>query len=666
MKENHKILFEPYQLAGCRLKNRYVMAAMGTGGMVTPENTFNERGIEYYVARARGGVGLIITGTIYAENDIERAVDGTMPCPTDNPPTFIMNTAEMCERVHAYGAKIFTQLTAGFGRVLKPHLLKGQAPVAPSPISSYWDENLMCRELTAEEIHRIVEKCGDTAKICQTAGFDGVEIHAVHEGYLLDQFALPLFNHRTDEYGGSLENRLRFACEVVENIKEKCGKDFPVILRYSLKSYIKGIRKGGLPGEDFRELGRDIPEGIQAARILVEAGYDALDVDAGTYDSWYWSHPPMYFEKGLNLPFGEILKKELDVPIIIAGRMEDPDLASEAIKENKTDLIALGRSLLADADTVNKIRRGRFDLARPCLGCHEGCMNRLITAKPVSCAVNPSCGRESSYGLKPALVKKKVLIVGAGVAGMEAARVLKLRGHEPVILEKSGQVGGSLHLAGAPSFKKDDLALIGWYKKTLEQMEIPVHFHTEATEEEIEKYPHDIVIIATGSAPRVLRLPGEHTLYPAEKIFSKEVKPGRRTVIIGGGLVGCELALDLAMKGTQVTVLEALPEILAAGSPVPHMNKIMLRDLLDYHGVNLIPGAKVRSIEGNTLYFTEGGKEQQAEADTFVCAVGYVSNNQLYEEISLSQQEVYLLGDARRVKNIMYAIWDAYELAGNL
>ena len=666
MKENHKILFEPYQLAGCTLKNRYVMAAMGTGGMVTAENTFNERGIEYYVARAKGGVGLIITGTIYAENDIEKAVDGTMPCPTDNPSTFIMNTAEMCERVHAYGSKIFTQLTAGFGRVLKPHLLCGQPPIAPSPISSYWDENLMCRELTVDEIHTIVERCGDTAKICQQAGFDGIEIHAVHEGYLLDQFAIPFFNKRTDEYGGCLENRLRFACEVVQNIKKKCGEKFPVILRYCLKSYIKGVRQGGLPGEEFEELGRDIPEGIEAAKILVKAGYDALDVDAGAYDSWYWSHPPMYFEKGMNLPFGEILKKEMDVPILIAGRMENPDLASEALRDGKTDLIALGRSLLADPDTVNKIRSGRFEFVRPCLGCHEGYMNRLITAKPVSCAVNPSCGRETYYDLKPACVQKKILIIGAGVAGMEAARVLKLRGHSPVILEKSSRPGGSLHLAGAPSFKHDDLKLIDWYQRTLEEMGVEIHYNTAVTAETLKSYPHDAVIVATGSTPRTLRLPGNHDMYPAERIFSGEIKPGSHTVIIGGGLVGCELALDLAENGKQVTILEALPEILSAGAPVPHMNKIMLKDLLHFHHVQQIAGAGVKCIEGNTVTYTKDGEEHKLDADTFVCAIGYTSNNSLYEQLSLEENEIYLLGDARRVRNIMYAVWDAYELARSL
>lgn len=665
MKKEHQILFEPYKIAGCELKNRYVMAAMGTGGMVTKENTFNERGVEYYVERARGGVGLIITGTLYVENEIEKVVPGVMPCPTDNPGAFTMTSAEMCERVHAYGAKIFAQLTAGFGRVLKPHLYAGEA-VSVSPMENYWDPSVKCRALTREEIQTIVERSGDTALICKNAGFDGVEIHAVHEGYLLDQFAMSLFNKRDDEYGGDLRGRLKFACDIVRNIKEKCGQDFPVILRYCLKSYIKELHQGGLPGEGFKELGRDIDEGIEVAKILAEAGYDALDVDAGTYDSWYWSHPPMYFEKGMNLPFGQIVKENMPIPVLVAGRMEDPDLAARAVREGKTDLVCLGRSLLADPELVNKIRAGRFDYARPCLGCHEGCMNRLVTTRPVSCAVNPQAGREKQYGLRPVLQKRSFVVVGAGVAGMEAARVLKSRGHEVLILEKSERAGGVLHIAGAPSFKQDDLKLVAWYIRTLEQMGVEIRCRTEATPELLATVPHDGVILATGSVPRELKLPGTHSMYKAEDILSGHIQPGRHTAVIGGGLVGCELALDLAEKGHEVTIIEALPAILSAGAPIPHMNKMMLQDLLRFHKVRLLENVKVSSVEGNTVHYIKDGRAETLAADTVSYAIGYQSNQRLFQALQMSEPELYLLGDARRPRNIMYAIWDAYELANGL
>ena len=665
MKKEHQILFEPYKLAGCELKNRYIMAAMGTGGMVTTENTFNERGVEYYVERARGGVGLIITGTLYVENEIEKVVPGVMPCPTDNPGAFIMTSSEMCERVHAYGTKIFAQLTAGFGRVLKPHLHAGEA-VSASPIENYWDSSIKCRALTREEIQTIVEKSGDTALICKKAGFDGVEIHAVHEGYLLDQFAIALFNKRTDEYGGDLRGRLKFACDIVKNIKEKCGKDFPVILRYCLKSYIKDIHHGGLPNEQFIEMGRDIDEGIEAAKILAEAGYDALDVNAGTYDAWYWSHPPMYFQKGMYLPFGEIVKKNVDIPVLVAGRLENPDLAATALKEGKADLICLGRSLLADPYVVNKIRSEQTEYVRPCLGCHEGCMNRLVSARPVSCAVNPQVGREKLYGIQPALAKRSILIVGAGIAGMEVARVAKLRGHEVHILEKNDHAGGVLHLAGAPRFKEDDLKLVDWYVATLKKLEVNISYNTEATPETIKNISHDVLVIATGSSPREMHLPGMHVLYKAEDILSGKHKAGKSVVIIGGGLVGCELALSLAEQSHDVTVIEALPSVLSAGAPIPHMNKTMLLDLLHYHNVRFIDGAKVQSINTNKLVYEQGEIRGEIGADTFVYAIGYQANQDLYHELEMDEQEIYLLGDARRPKNIMYAIWDAYELGNNL
>lgn len=665
MDKELQILFEPYQLAGCELKNRYVMAAMGTGGMVTKENTFNRRGVEYYVERARGGVGLIITGTMYVENEIEKVIPGIMPCPTDSPGAFIMSTAEMCERVHAYGAKIFAQLTAGFGRVLKPHLLAGDA-VSASAIESYWNPDIKCRELSREEIQTIVEKSGDTAKICQQAGFDGVEIHAVHEGYLLDQFAISLFNKRTDEYGGNLVGRLKFACDIVKNIKQKCGDSFPVVMRYSLKSYIKGLRQGGLPGEEFTELGRDTAEGIETAKILVKAGYDALDVDAGTYDSWYWAHPPMYFEKGMNIPFGEIVKQHVDVSVLVAGRMEEPYLAAKSVREGKTDLVALGRGLLADPEAINKIRKGRYEYVRPCLGCHEGCMNRLVSSRPMSCAVNPCVGREAEYGLSAPLEKRKFIIVGAGVSGMEAARVLKIRGHDVSIFEKTGRAGGALQIAGAPKFKEDDLALIAWYVRTLEEMGVKIHYETDVTPKTLANLSRDVLIVATGSTPRTLKLPGDGQMHKAEELLCGTVTPGQHVAIIGGGLVGCELALDLAQKGHRVSIVETLPAILTAGNTMPHMNLMMLLDLLQHHKVQLLEGVTVLSVEKQTISYEKNGVLGKVKANTVAYAIGYQPNQKLYKELQSKESEIYLLGDARHTRNIMYAIWDAYELASRL
>ncbi len=666
MKNYKNELFSSYVLGDVVLKNRYAMVAMGTGGMVTKENTFNERGVEYYVERAKGGVGLIITGTLYVENEIEVVAPGVMPCPTDSPAAFIMTSSEMCERVHAYDTKIFAQLTAGFGRVIKPHLLKKQ-PVSASEMPHFWDPNLMCRELTVEEIQTIVRKTGETAKICKQAGFDGVEIHAVHEGYLLDQFAMSLFNKRTDEYGGDLRGRLKFACDIVKSIKEQCGESFPVLMRYGIKSYIKGFHQGGLPNEDFIELGRDIEEGIEAAKILQEAGYDGIDVDAGAYDSWYWAHPPMYFEHGMNRSFGKLLKDNIDIPVIVAGRMDNPDIAAESLLNGETDLIGLGRSLLADSQTVNKIKQNEFSTVRPCLSCHEGCMQRLTTARPLSCAVNPVCGRETTYGLTPTDAPKKIAIIGAGPAGMEAARVLATRGHNPTIFEKNNRVGGALLIASVPSFKHDDVRLINWYSGELARLGVPINLNCSA-EEAISWDEWDIIIVATGSEPIKLNLDKSASqIHLAEDVLMNKHIVGDNPIIIGGGLVGCELALHLSEMGKNVTIVEAAKDILSGKAATPHMNRTMLCDLLKFNKVEIIVDAKVIETDiGKLKYKFSDGSLGEISGSDLISAIGYRSDDKLYNNISEYHANIYKIGDCKEVCNIMNAIWSAYELARSL
>lgn len=335
-------LFEKTRIGSCELKNRFAMAPMGPLGLGDAEGGFNQRGIDYYTERAKGGTGLIITGVTFVDNEVEEHAMPSCPCATYNPVHFVRAAREMTERIHAYGAKVFLQLSGGFGRVTIPTNLGEFPPVAPSAIPHRW-LNKTCRPLTVEEIHSIVKKFGDGAYNAKRAGFDGVQIHAVHEGYLIDQFAIALFNNRTDEYGGSLENRLRFAKEIVEEIKARCGQDFPVALRYSPKSMMKDWRVGALPGEEFKEAGRDLDEGVEAAKLLVEYGYDALDVDVGTYDAWWWNHPPMYQEKGLYRKYAKLMKETVNVPILMAGRMDNPEMASACIADSTCDIISLGR-----------------------------------------------------------------------------------------------------------------------------------------------------------------------------------------------------------------------------------------------------------------------------------------------------------------------------------
>ena len=658
-------LFEPVAIGPVEIKNRFAMAPMGPLGLSDTEGGINQKGIDYYVARARGGTGVLFTGVTFVDNQIEKHAMPHVPCSTHNPVHFVRTAREMTERIHAYDAKIFLQMSGGFGRVTVPTNMGEYPPVAPSAIPHRWLDKI-CRPLEIHEIRHIVKMFGEGAFHARRAGFDGVQIHAVHEGYLIDQFAISFFNHRTDDYGGSLENRLRFAREIVEEIKKTCGDDFPVTLRYSLKSFIKDHRCGALPGEEFEEKGRDIEEGIEAARLLVDYGYDSLDVDAGSYDSWWWSHPPMYQEKGLFMPFAKILKETVDVPIICAGRMDDPELAVMAITEGVCDIISLGRPLLADPDYVNKLQMGDLRSIRPCISCHEGCLGRVQAYSALNCAVNPQACRERTAAYNPVLKQKRVLIVGGGVAGCEAARVLAVRGHKPVLYEKSDRLGGNLIPGGVPRFKQDDIALRNWFEYQLEALKVPVILDAKVDKDFILSNSFDAVIIATGSHAKRFRLGDDDRVYPAVDVLMKKVEPGNSVVVVGGGLVGCETALWLSQEGKKVTIIEALEKLLSVNAPLCHANSDMLRSLIPYNHIQVKTSTTVKQFSnGKVLCQTKDG-EEVIPCDSVVLAVGYDPNRSLYDAIRFDVPGTYLLGDARKVANIMYAIWDAFEVANGI
>lgn len=661
----YEILFTPIKINSVTIKNRFALAPMGPLGLSDDEGGFNQRGIDFYTERAKGGTGLIITGVTFVDNDVEYHGMPGVPCSTYNFGHFVRTAREMTERIHAYNSKIFLQLSGGFGRVTLPHTIGDRPPVAPSAIPHRWTD-LTCREMTVDEIKKIVKKFGEGAHNAKHAGFDGVQIHAVHEGYLLDQFAIALFNQRTDEYGGTLENRLRFAKEIVEEIKRVCGDGFPVTLRYSPKSFIKDYREGAMPGEDFIEKGRDVGEGVEAAKLLVSYGYDALDTDVGSYDSWWWSHPPMYQEKGLYRPYCKLMKENVDVPVICAGRMDDPVMASEAIKNGTCDMISLGRPLLADPDYVNKLRAGKIDEIRPCISCHEGCMGRIQNYAALNCAVNPQAARERDMAYNPILKPKRVCIVGGGVAGCEAARVLALRGHKPELFEKQDRLGGNLIPGGAPDFKEDDIALANWYAGQLEKLGVPVKLSTEVTKDMINNGGYDAVIIATGSTPKYFSLGDDAHTHTASDVLTGKADSGNDVAVIGGGLVGCETALWLAKQGKNVKIIEALPEILMLNGPSCHANSEMLEALIPYNGIEVMTNAKANSYQNGVLKVSTPDGDKEIKADSVILAVGYNSDNRLYTELEFDAPEIYLLGDARGVANIMYAIWDSFEVANHI
>lgn len=661
MNRKYAKLFEPMQIGKLNLKNRTAMAPLGLAGYADDNGGFNEEAQDYYIERAKGGVGLLITG-ICSVNYNEVVTNG-LPCPTVNPMMFKKSTVPMIEKVHAYDAKIFLQLTGGFGRSAMPNFVKKS--YAPSESGNRFDPRITHEEMTTEEVKGLIGDFIKSAAVAKACGFDGVEIHAVHEGYLLDQFAIALFNQRTDEFGGDLRARLKVATDIVQGIKHICGADFPVSLRYSIKSYMKGLRQGALPGETFDEAGRDFEEGLEAAKILEEAGYDVLNVDAGTYDSWYWNHPPMYFEKGMYREFGRMVKSAVNIPVILSGRLDDPDIAIDALN-GCCDIVSYGRPLLADPYIVQKIQTDHLEDIRPCLSCHDGCIGRIAQGLPLSCAVNPACGRESKYGITPAAVKKNILVIGGGVAGLESARVCALRGHKVTLAEASDQLGGNIIPGSVPSFKEDDRALIRWYKTQLKKLGVAVLLNTKADRDFVKGFGADAVIAATGSKPIVPNFGDKNHIVNATDLLNGKESAQGDIVVIGGGLVGCETALWLAQQGKTVSVVEMMPDILGGPHGMPFMNYDMLKDLLIYHKVNVMRETKVTAVNSTSVTVENKDGVQELPAGTVVVSVGFSSERTLQNTLGDLDIPVYNLGDSRAVKNIMQAIWDAYELSRSL
>ena len=665
MRKEHEILFRPIRIGGVELKNRYVMSPMADFGLVDAGGIPTDAGVEYFVTRARGGIGLILTGACYVDDTVEKVTNKTLMCTERTDKWLAMQQySRMAERIHAYGAKLFVQLGAGYGRSAHVPESAGEA-VAPSAIPNRWDPRLIHRPAETEEVERIVRAFGEAAAFFRRCGVDGVEVHAVHEGYLLDQFTMECFNRRTDRYGGSFENRCRFAVEIVQEIKARCGTGFPVSLRYTPKHYMKGLLQGAVAGEEFTEMGRDLPEGIRMARRMEQAGYDALNVDLGCYDAHYWNHPSVYQKDGLYLEAAEAVKHAVGIPVIAAGRMDDPDLGAAAIRAGKCDMVALGRPCLAEPEIPNKVAREEFARIRPCISCNYGCCTKVHQdAARQGCAVNAQCARELETVLTPAAERKRFVVVGGGPGGCECARVLALRGHQVTLLEKSGRLGGALNVACRPGFKHHDTLLIRWFQAELERLGVEVRLDTPAEPETVRALAPDGVITATGAAPFVPPIAGISAAITAERALLEPESVGKDAVIIGAGQVGVETGLWLLEQGRSVTVVEATERFMpqALYSDAEHA-----KALLDYYGGRVLLGVCVEEI-GERLLRLRGadGRPVRLEPDTVILAAGYRADPSVYERLRKEFPIVYNIGDSVRSRNIYYAVHEAYELASHL
>ena len=656
--QNYEYLGKPLQIGRLTIRNRFCMAPIGGGQHHLPGGGLKDETIQYLVERAKGGFGLIFTGAIAADGTVD-PYTGVGPTILQNPDAFKMTATELNERAGAYSTKIFAQITMGLGRNYL------NLP-APSPVHVFRHPGEVSPELTRDQIKSKIESVVKASKIAKDSGFSGVEVHSIHWGYLLDQFALSMMNHRTDEYGGSLENRLRAAKEILEGIKQECGSDFPVSMRLGLKTFVKGFEQASLTGEE--EIGRTLEEGIEIAKLLESYGYDCLNVDTGIYDSFYYACPPMYMPKGYLVELAAKAKEAVNIPILAGGRMNEADIAERAIRDGKIDAVVLGRAALADPEYPNKVLTGHTEKIRPCIACNQGCITRLQQGKQPTCAVNPAAMREVRYALRPCVQPKKVVVVGGGVAGMEAARTAAMRGHKVSLYEKNESLGGNLIPGGSHNFKKEVRELNAWYQNELKVLPVEIHTGEAVTAGQLCNMDADVIIVAAGSVPVTPKVPGidDKKVIGCMEAFAHPEKVGQKVMVIGGGLVGCEMALEYAQDGKEVTVVEALPKILSAGIPSPIPNGQMIPDLFEHHHVAVLENHRLSAVEDGRVILESDGKKKAFDADSVVIAVGFRPVPSMAQELQRCGAAVYEIGDGQKVSTILHAVWDGYEVGNNI
>ena len=649
------------------------------GWMEHTGNHFDKEAAAFFLEKAKNNVGLIIPGIA----PIRSTFMGQWLYQNKK---MFKELKVFMDEIHKTGAKLFIQITAGMGRswavptplvmlhnmpvvrdIIKPIINIPYQSASPSELPSRWSDKMTCRAITVKEIEEIVDAFAKTAALCKEAGVDGIEVHAVHEGYLLDQFTMEYTNKRTDKYGGSFENRYRFATDIVKAIKSACGDDFPVSLRYSVQSKVKAFGVGAVPGEEYTELGRDMAESEKAAKYLQDAGYDMLNADNGTYDSWYWAHPPMYMPQNCNLEDVAHIKKFVDIPVVCAGRME-PDVGAKAVADGLIDGVGVARQFLADSEWVTKLIEDRLEDIRPCICCHNACFNMahykgvanaqsIYDASHIArCALDPRVMQSDKYKLVPAKKRKRVAVIGGGIGGMEAAIVLSKRGHEVTLYEKSDRLGGVFIAAAAPSYKEKDRALIAWYEREIKKYPIEIKLGVEV--KDISVLDADEVIIATGAVAN--RLPvegGEHAIEAVDYLLGKQ-SVGENVVIIGGGLTGCEIAYDLYLQGKKPVIVEMKNDLIVS-------DKICLANtsfLRDFFAANAVPAhleTRVLSIsEDGVRVAHKDGSEETIPADSVIASIGYRP-----APLKSKGKKTHIIGDASKVGSLRTVIWQAWDAA---
>lgn len=631
-------VLESIKISNLKLNSRLIMAPMG------PElGDFDNRTNDYYIRRAKGGASMIMINVIATKK-----YDGPGPSSMITEESF-ENFKYLVEECHKYDCKVCVQVMAGVG-------LGQKAPDREFPSSASatkigrTDYNF--KELSIEEIKDIQNSFLNTLMLAKKAGADSVEIHA-YGGYLTDRFMTNIWNIRTDEYGGSFENRMRFLLELIDIVHNNLGKEFPLIVKYTPDHL--------LPSEYGY---RNIEEGIKIAKLLEEKGVHALHIDVGCHDNWYRAMPPIYQQTAVpQLKFAKIIKDNVNIPIISNGRLGDPSKAEAALENNYLDLIAVGRQFLADPDFPNKLRNNKADEIRYCIYCNEGCIKSVSEGKSINCAVNPLTGHEGLREIDKTNNPKRILVLGAGPAGCEAAILLKEIGHEVEVWEKESHIGGNFYNASMPSFKRDGIKLIESYKIMMDKLDIDIKYNKVANTEDVLNYNADIVFNALGGSPvrprSIKGIDKPHVITAIDALQNK-LPIGENVVIIGAGLVGCETALVLDNLGKNITIIEMMDKVLP--EPVWIQNLMMLNNLIDSSNIKFNVSSKLMEINDNSVSYEKDNTTHTLECDTVILAMGFSPNNKIYEELK-DKINIVNVGDSVAPRKVLDAVHEAYNEA---